>query len=85
MGKLSAKVTSKNQVTLPADLMRSLGVQAGDTLRLEIDDRGVITVSPPTITERLEPWIGYLRRDGSARTRPERDAFLRDMRGDIDE
>ena len=65
--------------------MRLLGVQAGDILRFEIDEQGVITVSPPTITERLEPWIGFLRRDGSERTREERDAFLRDMRGDIDE
>lgn len=82
---LSAKVTSKNQVTLPADLMRTLGVQAGDTLRFEIDDGGVITVSPPSITERLTPWIGFLRRDGSARDRAERDAFVRDMRGEVDE
>ncbi len=82
---LKAKITSKNQVTLPLIVVQTLGIQAGDTLRFEIDDGGVVTVIPPSLTERLRPWVGFLRRNGRQRTQNERDAFVRDMRGDVDE
>lgn len=82
---LKAKITSKNQVTLPLIVVQTLGIQAGDTLRFEIDDGGVVTVIAPSLTERLRPWVGFLRRNGRPRTQNERDAFVREMRGDVDE
>ncbi len=45
---------------------------------------GVAMVVPPSFAERVQPWNGYLRRDGRpAPTQAERDAFFREMRGDI--
>lgn len=36
-----ARLTSKGQVTIPRDIRRVLGVQAGDRLVFETDHRGV--------------------------------------------
>lgn len=42
---VKARVTSKGQVTLPAELRRQLGVEPGDDLDFVMEDRGVyITV-----------------------------------------
>ena len=69
---------------LPVALVRTRGVRAGDTLQFEIAESGTVTVVPPSFAERVHPWNGYLRRDGPpAPTQAERDAFIREMRGDI--
>jgi antitoxin PrlF len=36
-----ARITSKGQVTIPRDIRRELGVQAGDRVVFETDDAGV--------------------------------------------
>lgn len=82
---INARITSKNQLTLPADLVARLGVRAGDLLRFEIHDDGHITVEPPSFEERIRPWIGILKGRGTRPTREESDRAIRDMRGPIDE
>lgn len=82
---ISARITSKNQLTLPNDLVERLGVGPGDRLRFEIHDDGRITVEPPSFEERIRPWIGILRGRGKRPTRAESDRAIRESRGPIDE
>ena len=42
--KSSATVTSKGQVTVPADIRRRLGLKAGDRLDFHLTDSGKLTV-----------------------------------------
>ena len=44
--KSSATMTSKGQVTVPADIREKLGVKAGDRLDFHLTDSGKLTVVP---------------------------------------
>jgi antitoxin PrlF len=44
--KSSATMTSKGQVTVPADIREKLGVKAGDRLDFHLADSGKLTVVP---------------------------------------
>lgn len=37
-----AKMTSKGQLTVPADIRRALGLERGDTVAFEIQDEGAL-------------------------------------------
>ncbi len=41
-------ISSKNQITLPADIVRRLGLKAGDKLAVELIDGEVLIVPEPT-------------------------------------
>lgn len=43
--KASATMTSKGQVTIPADIREKLGVKAGDRLDFQLSDSGRLTVT----------------------------------------
>lgn len=49
MREISARLSSKSQVTVPADVRRELGIGPHDTLSFVIDD-GVVTVRPAAYT-----------------------------------
>jgi antitoxin ChpS len=71
------KVSSKRQVTLPAAMLRELGVEPGDRLVARRDD-GRIVLSP-----RPKSWVDYV--SGSARgtygrTKEEIDSYIRELR-----
>lgn len=74
-----AKLTSKNQLTLPAGISALLSVGPGDSIRFEVTDDGVV-VSPLPIRERLAPLVGLHRR-GAGKSRGEIDAEMRSLRG----
>ena len=60
-GKCTVKigrVNSKNQVTLPADLLRAARIRPGDHVRFDIDDRGRISVAPARATPDILAFIG---------------------------
>jgi AbrB family looped-hinge helix DNA binding protein len=48
-------LSSKHQVTLPADLVRRLGLEAGDKLVAELVDDHIVLLPKP------ESWLGYFR------------------------
>lgn len=77
-----ARVTSKNQLTLPAGVSALLDVGPGDDLRFVVTPDGVI-VTPIPVRERLAPLIARHRR-GAGKTRDEIDAEVRELRGDRD-
>jgi AbrB family looped-hinge helix DNA binding protein len=76
----SAKITSKNQITLPANVRKSLGVGTGDRVdfipnaagNFEIrarkgtfaDLRGIIKLDRPIVDHELKAWIDEARAAG---------------------
>ncbi|TAV75103.1 AbrB/MazE/SpoVT family DNA-binding domain-containing protein [Rhizobium leguminosarum] len=57
----SAKVTSKNQITLPAGLRKSLDIHAGDRIDFVANSDGVFEVR--VLRESLADLIGVLKSD----------------------
>ncbi len=74
-----ARISSKNQLTLPAGVSAFLHVGPGTEVRFEIDGAGV-RVMPLTVRERLEPLVG-LHRVGNGKSREQVDAEIREIRG----
>jgi antitoxin ChpS len=70
----TAKLSSKNQITLPVAMVRALGLKPGRNLMLDLrDDRIILRPEP-------EDWVEYLR--GSMKgvygnTLEEMDAYVR--------
>jgi AbrB family looped-hinge helix DNA binding protein len=76
----TAKITSKNQLTLPAGISALLHVGPGDSLRFEVSDDGTVSVAPPSVRERLAPLIGRWR-VGEGLSREEVDQWMHEIRG----
>ena len=74
-----AKLSSKNQLSLPAGISAFLNVSPGDSVRFELTEHGV-AVSPVPVRERLAPLVGS-RRKGFGKTRGTIDAEIRALRG----
>lgn len=71
-------VSSKSQITLPAQIVRELGIQGGDKLAVELVDGHIVAVPQPA------SWATYMR--GSAkglygRTVQEIDRYVAEERG----
>ncbi len=62
---VDAKITSKNQITLPREVRERLGVKAGDRLRYDIGDDGRIAVRKVTASFESLRGIVDLGRDVS--------------------
>lgn len=72
-------LSSKHQITLPARLVRELGLEPGDKLAVELE-HGCLVLHP-----RPKDWLSYTA--GSmpgyyGKTKEEIDAYLREVRGD---
>ncbi len=78
-----AKISSKNQLTLPAGVSALLNVGPGDEVRFESSDDG-IKLRPLSVRERLAPLVGSYR-VGEGLTYEEINARIREMRGPRDE
>ena len=71
-------ISSKCQITLPARLVRELGLQPGDKLAVEVEEGRLIHHPRP------KDWVSYTA--GSmpgyyGKTKEEIDAYLREVRG----
>jgi AbrB family looped-hinge helix DNA binding protein len=78
-----ARLTSKNQLTLPSGVSALLNVGPGDTVRFEVTETGIV-VEPLPVRERLAPLVGRHRK-GAGKTRDQIDAEVRALRGPRDE
>ena len=72
-------LSSKYQITLPARLVRELGLKPGDKLAVELEE-GRLVLHP-----RPKDWVSYTA--GSmpgyyGKTKEEIDAYLKEVRGD---
>ena len=79
--KQIAKITSKGQITVPAEMRELLGVKPGDKLIFERNANGEIFVrkvdeSPSANTTETDRWLppGYEGREGIVR-------YFRELRG----
>jgi AbrB family looped-hinge helix DNA binding protein len=51
---LSAKVSTKNQISLPSELRRTLGIAPGDRVSIELEgDHAILRRKPTKASERL--------------------------------
>ncbi len=78
-----ARLTSKNQMTLPKGVSALLNVGPGDSVRFEVEQDGSIVLLPAPVRERLAPLVGRNRR-GAGKSPAAIDAELREIRGDIE-
>ena len=74
-------VSSKHQITLPAQIVRELGLNGGDKLTVELIDERIVAVPQPA------SWVAYIR--GSAkgvygRTLREVDRYVAEERASYD-
>jgi len=74
-----ARITSKGQITLPAEVRRTLGVARGDEVVFEIG-AGQVIVTPTPPENRFRKYTGRYR-IGKGRTAAQTDAFVRGLRG----
>ncbi len=81
MASYRARVTSKNQLTLPAGVSAFLHVRPGDDVVFDIDDEGRVDVSGPPFRERAAAWAGKWATEPPTTTE-EIDAWVRELRGD---
>jgi AbrB family looped-hinge helix DNA binding protein len=80
--QVTAKVTSKGQITIPKEIRRVLRIAEGDTVIFEADEQGVrLHASRPTsiFAEYAGIW-----REGAGKTLDEINAELHELRGHIE-
>jgi bifunctional DNA-binding transcriptional regulator/antitoxin component of YhaV-PrlF toxin-antitoxin module len=84
MPQFSAKLTSKNQLTLPAGVSALLHVRPGDSVTFTAEEgSSEIRVSGPDMDARLRAWAGRWSEAGG--DEPDRtDAWIRELRGERD-
>jgi len=78
-----AKVTSKGQITVPAEIRKSLGLKTGDHLRFEQQEGGIRLVRD-TDENPFEKWRGIGGFPGMGKGREAIVAYFREMRGHDD-
>jgi AbrB family looped-hinge helix DNA binding protein len=74
-------ISSKNQITLPAQILREMGIGAGDRLAVTREGNRLI------LRPRPKDWVEYY--GGSLRglygeTKEEEDAYIRELRDDTE-
>jgi AbrB family looped-hinge helix DNA binding protein len=74
-------ISSKNQITLPAHLLRQMGLAAGDRLAVTLEGNRLV------LRARPRDWVKY--HAGSlaglyGRNQQEEDAYLRELRTDVE-
>ncbi len=58
-----AKVTSKGQVTIPAEVRDALGLREGDTVSFEVDDQDQARLRAVRVRSLFARYAGALRED----------------------
>jgi antitoxin PrlF len=59
MFEITAKVSSKNQITLPADVRRRLGIRASDRVAFVFGEDDSVELRP--VKRDLESFFGFLK------------------------
>lgn len=75
-----AKLTSKGQITIPAEIRRALGVRPGDRLRFEEGEDGIHLAREAT-ENPFEKWRGIGNFPGMGNGREAILAYFREFRG----
>lgn len=73
---LTAKVTSKGQITIPKKVRDKLGVQAGEGIGFEEKD-GVFYIKKAIKKSPFDKWVGKLKKATEGKT----DDIISELRG----
>jgi AbrB family looped-hinge helix DNA binding protein len=73
---LTAKLTSKGQITIPKKVRDKLGVQAGEGIGFE-EKNGVFSIKKSLNKYPFDKWVGKLKRRQKQKT----DEIISDLRG----
>ena len=73
---ITAKVTSKGQVTIPKEIRKKLGVHPGEDVGFEEKD-GLVVVSKVVTRSPFDKWVGKLKHLEGQRS----DDLVREARG----
>lgn len=73
---LTAKLTSKGQITIPKKVRDKLGVQAGERIGFE-EKNGVFYIKKSMKKSPFDKWVGKLK----GRHRQKTDDIISDLRG----
>lgn len=73
---LTAKLTSKGQITIPKKVRDKIGVSPGEELQFEEKD-GVFYIKKGVRKSPFDRWVGYLEK----RTKKDSDTIIEEMRG----
>lgn len=76
----SARISSKSQIVIPAEVRRKLGLHPGDVLDVEVeDDRIVLRKTPESWLERLAAFRGEHWEGVAEEIQRERDEWYREQ------
>ena len=73
---LTAKVTSKGQVTIPKEVRDKLGISQGEELQF-YEEKGVFYLKKGLKKSPFDKWSGYLKKQRGGKT----DALIEELRG----
>ncbi len=73
---VTAKVTSKGQITIPKEIREKLGISPGEEIGF-VERRGVFFIKKPVKKSPFEKWMGRLTNLKGA----EADKIIDDLRG----
>jgi len=73
---ITARVTSKGQVTIPKEVREKLGVHAGEDIGFE-EREGLFVVSKVVTTSPFDKWVGKLKHLKGRRS----DDLIKEARG----
>lgn len=74
---ITAKVTSKGQITIPKKIRVRLGIQPGEEVEF-VEDEDAIRIRKTMKRSPFDKWMGYLGRSGVIPG--ESDSIVEDMR-----
>ena len=73
---LTAKMTSKGQVTIPKNVRDRLGLSQGEELQF-CEEKGVFYIQKSVKKSPFDKWVGHLRKPKGKKT----DAIIKELRG----
>jgi len=73
---LTAKMTSKGQVTIPKNVRDRLGLSQGEELQF-CEEKGVFYIKKSVKKSPFDKWVGHLRKSKGEKT----DAIIKELRG----
>ncbi len=73
---ITAKVTSKGQITIPKEVRKRMGIQPGDQLEF-VENGGLFHLRKYFDDDPIDKWVGYLEHLAGQ----DPDDLVREMRG----
>lgn len=73
---ITAKLTSKGQITIPKQVREKIGISPGEDLAFE-EKNGIFYVKKVPRKSPFNKWVGYLK----ARERKKTDIIVEELRG----